>query len=247
MTEHKTVTSLPPEVTKRFLPFLEKMRALHGENLLSVWIFGSATGVNFSPQTSDINSGLLFNHVDGEILRRSAPLIAAASKQRIATPLFLTRQYIESSLDVFPIEFWDMKENNVLIYGEDILASLDIKGRHVRLFCEQQLKGKLFRTQQAYLEVNNKEERVLTLAQESLKSLWPTFRNLLRLKGRTPPVKKEVILQAMTEIFGMDAPTFLKIYHAGAQDNSIAAGEIHPLFEQYLKELSKLSRMVDQL
>ena len=47
---------LPPGVQNKFIPYLKTMTDLHKNNLISVFIYGSATGKNYIPKISDINS-----------------------------------------------------------------------------------------------------------------------------------------------------------------------------------------------
>src|SRR5437667_194921 len=80
-------------------------------------------------------------------------LVKWGRKHRISTPLFMTKEYVLHSTDVFPIEFTEIKERHRIIFGEDIFKDLDIPFKDMRLLCEQQIKGKLLHLRQAYLEI----------------------------------------------------------------------------------------------
>ena len=67
--------------------------------------------------------------------------------------MFLTRDYVLNSLDVFPIEFSEIKDQYKVIFGDDIFKDVEIPSKDVRLLCEQQVKGKLLHLRQAYVEV----------------------------------------------------------------------------------------------
>jgi len=235
------------EVQKKFIPYLETMSEIHGDNLISVFIYGSAAGENYVPKVSDINSACVFRNLNPSILKSSLKAVSKGISKKIAAPLFLTKDYINSSLDVFPIEFLDMKESHVLLYGEDVLSGLEIKGEHIRLFCEQQLKGKLIRIRQAYLEVGLKKKGLEALLKESLNSLIPIFRNLIRLKEEQPPVSKAEILRQLCQIFELDENVFLPIYKDTTNDEKIANQEIDVFLEKYLSQIKKLAGMVDKI
>ena len=159
---------LLPDVEKKFIPYLKKMIEIHQGNLISVSLYGSATGHNYFPKGSDINSVFIFKTLNFITFQKSLKVVQRGLAQKIAAPLFLSQEYIQSSLDVFPIEFWDMKENHVVLFGEDILAQLQIKGEYLRLFCEQQIRGKLLRIRQAYLNVGLDRRKIRGLLKESL-------------------------------------------------------------------------------
>ncbi len=241
------IEKLPPEVQKKFLPFLKAMLDIHRDHLVSVFIYGSATGKNYIPKISDINSVFVFKDLAFLSLKNSLKAVSKGIAKKIAAPLFLTREHIETSLDVFPIEFLDMKENYCLLYGADILATLEIKGEHVRLFCEQQIKGKLIRIRQAYLEVGLKKKGMEALLKESLNSFIPVFRNLIRLKGNQPPAGKEEIIKQLCREFELDENVFLPVYKDTSNDEKIANQDIIVFLEKFLDQIKKLAVGVDSL
>ncbi len=237
---------LPEEVQNKFVPYLKKLLQLHKEKIVSVFIYGSSTGPNYSPNHSDINSVFIVRDHRFDILRKSLQIVGEGLRQKIAAPLFLTKEYIQSSLDVFPMEFGDMKENHLLVFGEDVLSSLDINEDYVRLFCEQQIKGKLLRIRQAYLTVGLNRKGMETLLKDSLNSLIPIFRNLLRLKGKTPPPHKMELIKQIGQEFGLKDGALLSIYKHISGDEKLASQNIEILLEKYIDEIEKLAGQVDQ-
>lgn len=235
------------EVQKKFIPYLKTIFGIHGDNLISVFLYGSATGENYIPRVSDINSVFVFKELKPSTFKSSLKIVSKGILKKIAAPLFLTKDYINSSLDVFPIEFLDMKENHILLYGEDLLSDLEIKGEHIRLFCEQQIKGKLIRIRQAYLEVGLKKKGLEALLKESLNSLMPIFRNLVRLKGEQPAINKTEIIKQLSKIFELDQNVFLAIYKDSTNDEKIANEEVVIFLGKYLSQIEKLAGMVDKL
>ena len=55
-------------------------------------------------------------------------------------PVFFTEDYIIRSTDVFPIEFLDMKENHVTLYGKDLFEAIAVDTKNLRFQCEQEIK-----------------------------------------------------------------------------------------------------------
>jgi hypothetical protein len=131
-------------------------------------------------------------------------------KFRLVKPLFLTQEYIKTSLDVFPVEFLDMKENYLLLFGKDVLAGLEIDLKNLRFQCEQELKSKLLMINQNYLRV--KDALLLkTLLLKSFSSVLHILRNLIRLKGGKPAYLKEDIIKQAGAYFKIDAVCFNNI------------------------------------
>ena len=142
MGKLENLDRLSKDVRNLIVPYLENMLKLHKENIVSVLIYGSAVGEDFNPRSSDINMLIVFDSLEFSDLRKSLKLISTGMRKRITAPLFLTRKHIETSTDTFPVEFLEMKESHILVYGEDVLGNLDINRGNIRLQCEQQLKWK---------------------------------------------------------------------------------------------------------
>jgi len=241
------VEKLRPEVRKKVVPYLKELLKIHGKNIISINLYGSATGKDFSPKTSDINLLVVFHQLPFEVLEKSLKLVSWGIDRKISCPLFLTLEHIRTSQDVFPIEFLEMKENHICLYGEDILANINIEGGNLRLFCEEQIKGKLIRLRQAYLEIGLKRKGIEALMKESMFSLIPVFRNLLRLKGIIPPVDKEDILVKVSSEFDLEKEVFLAILKDKRDDEKIAGKDIEVYFAKYLSQINKLAVKVDKL
>ncbi|MFH1753229.1 MAG: hypothetical protein ABH875_03505 [Candidatus Omnitrophota bacterium] len=235
------------DVKKRIAPYLESLLKIHGDNIRSIVLYGSATGRDFSPKSSDINLMVVFEELDFPQLNRSLKLISGGIQKKIAAPLFLSRIHVETSKDVFPIEFLEIKENNKLLYGQDFFKDMRIADEHIRLFCEQQIKGKLIRLRQAYLEIGLAKKGIEALMKESLYGLMPIFRGLIRLKGQAPPVEKELILAKLAECFVLDSSVFITILKDKKDDEKIAGQDVAAYFEKYIAEIKKLALVVDKI
>lgn len=245
--EQLQLDNLRPEVRKVIEPFLRELIDIHKDNIISINLYGSATGRDFSIKTSDINLLVIFNQLQFEDLKKSLRLVSKGINKKISAPLFLTHEHMKTSQDVFPIEFLDMKENHLCLYGREILDHMDIKPDHIRIFCEEQIKGKLIRIRQAYLEIGLRKKGIEALMKESMYSLIPVFRNLLRLKGITPPVEKEQILTGISGQFGLDESVFVTILKDKRNDEKIGGQDVEVYFEKYLDQMQKLAIVVDGL
>ena len=241
------IDKLPQDVRQKFVPYLKSMLELHKGKIISVFIYGSAAGASYVAKSSDINSAFIFRDLNFADLEKSLKIIHAGKKNKITAPLFLTKEYIDSSLDIFPIEFLDMKENHVLLFGEDILSQLKIKGEYIRLFCEQQIKGKLIRIRQSYLEVGLNPKELRALLKTSLNTLMPVFRNLIRLKGKHPPTHKPEIIHELCQAFQLNPEIFLAIYQDITKEEKIAQQQLSVIFENFINEMKKLAGEVDHL
>ena len=245
MNTFSNTDRLPQEIRSDVVAYLDEMLLLHQGNILSVFLYGSATGENYVRRHSDINLCFIFKTFDFAILDRSLNAVSKGMKKKITAPLFLTGEMISSSSDVFPVEFLEMKENHVLLYGEDIMSTVNIKTENLRLFCEQQLKGKLIRIRQAYLETGSKPVRVKLLLRDSLKTLLPIFRNLIRLKGGHPPFKKDEVIKELARYYSFDPGALLSIQEKTAGSGLRNSDDVKILFRDFIDRLNELAQKVD--
>jgi predicted nucleotidyltransferase len=245
MAEIKNIQQLPESVRVHVSDYVEKFSQLHGENVLSVVVYGSAASGNFVPKISDINIAAILKRLEFSDLKKSLHLVKAGKAHRITAPLLLTLEYIRQSIDVFPVEFLDLRDQHVLILGEDLLATIPVDDRHLKLFCEEQIKGKLLRIREAYLEIGLNPRGKEALLKDSLNVLIPIFRNLLRLARKPVPSSKPDILKALGQEFDIDSEILLAIYRDSINDEKIAGQSVDNYLERYLNILEKLAAKVD--
>ena len=126
MYELKNVDLLPKDIQPKTAAYLNELLKLHGENIAGIYVYGSAAAGNFMPGVSDVNLLVVLRRMDFAFLQANLRTVAAGLRQKIPAPLVLTQGYLESSVDVFPVEFLDIQDNHLVLYGEDIFAALNI-------------------------------------------------------------------------------------------------------------------------
>lgn len=239
--ENLKLEGLKPELKVIIQPYLTRLLDIHKENIVSVVLYGSATGKYFIPKKSDINLAVIFENLEFQQLKDSLRLIEHGISKRITAPLLLSLSHIESAKDTFPVEFIEIKENNILLYGKDIFSGLKIDETNIKLFCRREIEGKLIRLRQAYLEIGLKRKGIEALMKESMYSLLPVFRALLRSRVQNPPIDKEQILIEFCNHYGLAKDVFIAILKDRMNDEKIKGGDAEIFFEKYLKEIEKVS------
>lgn len=214
----------------------KKFINVYGNQLKSITVYGSALSSYFNPKKSDINLLIILDNTDISQLKKSLPLIKKYGRR--INPLLVTKGYIQTSQDVYPMEFLEMKENYLVIYGEDVLSDINIDRQYLRLECEQQLKGSLLKLRQGFLRLGLTRGGLERLIGESISSIFVIFRNLIRIKGEEPPADRENIIERMETLYNLDKDTFINI---------MGHKELEIYFDRYLKGLEILIEMVDKL
>lgn len=240
---------LPERIKGSIVLYISKLIDIYATNLKSIMVYGSAAQKeDFVHGDSNINLLVIFNELTLLDLKKGAKLVSIGKRQKRIIPLFLTLQHINTSSDVFPIEFMEMKENHVLIYGDEVFDSIVICSENVRLQCESTLKGQIIKLRQGYLELMKKPDLLKRLMIESLSGLMPTMRNILRLKGKVMvSIKKGEVISQLEKECGIDTTPLLKVLHDKLRITKLARGEVDAVFEQYLDVIQRLAIIVDEL
>ena len=237
MENLKNIDKIPVKYQKKITHYLKELLRIYQEDIISIYTY----------QGLKLNICVVFKNLDFSVLKKSLQLVNKGIRDKINAPLFLTREHIQTSSDTFPIEFLEMKEDHTLLYGEDVLANLKIEPSHIRFICEQQLKGKLIRIRQAYLEIGLRKKGMELLVKESFESLFPIFRGLLRLKNLTPAIDRHECIEQLSESFEVNSDLFISLLDDNKNDEKIEGESIEAFLKKYMLEIEKLSMVADRL
>jgi len=222
-------------------------RKIFKDTLISVILYGSGAGSDFNPHTSDLNFLITLSEEAIDHLDWAIETVSRWRKRNVATPLFMTQSYIQSSLDSYPLEFLNIKKNYILVYGEDVLKDISIEGPHLRLQCEREIKGKLLLLREGFLETEGKQKRIKELIKTSITAFISIFNGLLHLKGvEIPPTRREIIQSAAKEI-PINQEIFMKCLDIKQGKAKFSSSEIKDLFTAYMIEVRKLWEVVDKM
>jgi len=227
--------------------YAQELIRIYPDDIESIVVYGSATGPDFAPCVSYINTAVVLKEVSVPVLKRSLALIRWGMRKKIAAPLFLTKHHIETSKDVFPIEFLEMQENHAVLWGKDFFRDMQISQQYVRLSCESQIKSKLIRIRQAYLEVGFDRTHVSTIVKDALNSLMPVLRALCRMRQKPSRRTKEEIVRAVAGDFSLDGDFLAAIVREKKERQRAPSVDIDAYLARFLAQLQILADKVDQL
>jgi len=235
---------LPAKLNQEITTFVQSLKKIYQEDLLSVILYGSGASGEFVTNHSNLNILVLLKSTQLRLLKKASRVV---KESKNLTPLFLTKEYIISSTDIFPIEFLDMQENYTVLYGQDILKEIHVDLKNLRFQCEQELKVKLLNLKQLYLSLNNRPVDLKEPLFKSFTSILHILRNVLRLKGAQPHYQKEDLLKQVAEYFKIDIGYWEKILAAKLKKIKITKTEIEELFSVLVDNLERITQDVDAL
>lgn len=240
-------SGVPGPVTKKLRFYLVELATILGRPLESIVLYGSAAAGEFDPRRSNINLIVVVDKLDLDLLHKVQPMVKRGARRQIVAPLFLTAEHMDTSSDVFPIEFLDMSDFHHVIYGSDPFAKLSIGTENLRLECEEKLKGFLINLRQSYLEIADRRGPMMNLVAASITGIVSIFRGLIRLTGSKAPASKKEVIRRMAELYPVEADNFLAALEIKLSAPRLTRDEMDSFFTAYLADIEKLALYVDRM
>lgn len=220
-------------------------QAFEGQ-LISVILYGSALTSEYIPKKSDLNFLVGLSEKGMEQLEIVHGYTKKWQKEKIGVPLFLTKTYIESSLDSFPVEFINIRSRYKVFFGEDLLTGLSFKKDFIRLQCERELKGKLLLLREGYVRTEGKAGALTDLITGSIGTFVFLFNGLLFLLDRQVPETKRETIRQIAPVFQIDETLFLSLLEMKNKPPKLSKSELTTLFHRYLAQVEHLCIAVDR-
>jgi hypothetical protein len=241
------MTKIPDQPQDIFVPLTQDYLKVFGNELVSLAIYGSAAGGSYIRGKSDINLLVVLTPAGMNKFSDVLDTVKSWKKRRVAIPLIMTREFIESSLDSYPIEYLGMKNSHILIYGENILDALNFNPADLRLQIERELRGKLILLRQGYLEAEGKPRQLRKLIGNSLTAFIAVFNALLYFKEGKAPQSRRDTIKEIGKLFTIDSAVFMLCADIKEGKDKLASVEVVDIFEKYLQEVNNICNIVDCL
>jgi len=226
--------------------FADRLHEALGDCLACVALYGSAAAGDRSERYSDFNTLVVCRHLTLEDLRKIRPLSIEWFKAGNPPPLLFTWERMLESSDVFPIELLDIKENHLLLFGEDILKRLPISQENLRFQLEHELKGKLIQLRESYLVSGDTSAEQLEMMVRSLSSFQVLLRACLRFYEVSVPIKKREAVERLDKHVGFDLSAFRRLQEIKDGEEWMDI-EVDKLFQQYLDAIESAADMINRL
>ena len=227
--------------------FVERMRAAAGTNLVAAILYGSAAAGDYVAGYSDVNLLCVLRETSFAAIEALAPAIEWWGKQKHRVPLLMGAEEMRRSADVFSIEFLDMRRNHRVLWGEDILNTLEIPMRFHRSQVEYELREKTILLRQRLLMVSGNAEAKWELLLRSLPSFGTLFGHALIALGDAGAGTKREAAAALAGKLGIDASVFGELLDIRERKKDRKALQVDEMFARYLKLVERMTAAVDKM
>lgn len=225
-----------------------ELEQVYGDALKSVVLYGSAASGDHSKRFSDFNIFCVLDDPSPALLSKANRLVRKWVKKGNPPPHFFDPRHIETSLDVFPMEFLDIKDQHKVLFGKDPLDGIDVDPKNLRHQCEGELKGKLLHLRAFYAENCNNPKTIAEIMAKSLPTFLAAFRAVLRILGKKPPDGSRAVVELLAQNIDINPQVFFDIIDIRGGESLLPCGDdALAMFERYLTELVAVTTFVDGL
>jgi hypothetical protein len=159
--------------------------------------------------------------------------------------MVLTLAQVQRSLDVFPIEWLDVRERHFTLAGEPLFDTLEVPQRKLRLQIEQELRGKHLRLMQAYLAGADRHSDLHATLASAASGFHTIFRALLRLHSEPVPGTHDGIVNRLAQLHGLDAAALGGARRMRDLPRAPGSDETRATYLAFLAQIERLTHVVD--
>lgn len=229
--------------------FAEEIAHLPGAEVRSVILYGSAAAGDHILKRSDYNILVLLEKLSPATLEAIAPLAQQWMQQGNPAPLLLTVEEMERSVDVFPIEWADIKDHHVLLIGKDMVKDLSVEKGALRSQLERELRTQLIALRSAYLQTARHPGKMLAAMERSGTAVLILLRSVLRLFDEKPPAKKIEALPRLAERLEF-SPALIEVFSViqavKEGRRKLPRAEVAKWFRKYVEAVESITVVVDR-
>ena len=234
----------PEDVARQLISSLQEVLQ---QRLECAVLYGSAARGEYIEGESNVNVMVLLNDIDATTLIAAAPVAQKWAKAGHLPPLILEREQWSRAADVFAIELADMIDAHKSLYGEDCVASAEVKRSDLRMQAERELRGKLLQLQTGMLMSAGAPDALGALFKQALPSFTTYLRAVIRLAGRPVPATTAEVIKEGASIVGTAPDAWLEVWQARTQKKPLRLSLQDSIVDQYHTAAERTAVYVDNL
>ena len=225
---------------------VQRLRAVYGEGLACVAIYGSAArGEQISPR-ENVNVLVLVDAIDMARLAREAPVARDWQKVGNPPPLTLTLQEWRSSADIFPMEYADILAHHRVVFGSLPSEGIAVRRQDLRVQLEHEAMSKLLRLRHQVLAEGTEPVAMIGIMADSVPVIAALLRAALRCAGEEPPARTADVIDRVQQRIGLDVQPFRAALQHVRGERPIAKQEALLLMDEYLGAVAALASWADE-
>ncbi len=228
----------------RVLEFMESLKEKLGACLESFVIYGSAvTGELY--RKSDYNTLIVLSEIRADTLDKISKPVRKWIRSGNPVPLIFTAGSLTSSEDAFPMEFLDIKENSITLWGRNFFRNMKVPLENLRVETERELKSMVINLTRRYVAASGNSGEIKKIMSSTISPALSVFKSVLRLYKIKVPVKKRDAAAALPRSIKADMQVVDAIL--GLKDGRDRIKDAKAVFEAYFAMIERAAKAVDGL
>ncbi len=211
--------------------YIEEIKEINKDNLISIIRHNNNQVL------------VLLKEINFKNLLENSKVTKKLQKKKII-PMYLTKEYIETSCDVYPLEYINMKNSHEVVYGDDILKELNIPSDNIRLESEQKIKGALIRITQVILEMGDRKKDLSKTVFLAVEDIMDGIKGMLNLAKITDPDTAAAVLDSAQKQFNIELQPIKDILN---WKNGTAPEDYKKLIYDFYEKIEELAVLVDKM
>ncbi len=224
---------------------LDRLRLAAPKNIQSVVLYGSAARAEFNRQYSDLNVLCIVQSLAPDQMAELSPVVRWWTQEQQQNPtLFWTAEELSQAADVFAIEMIDIREAHRVLYGKDIVASIEVPMNLHRVEVERELRVALLKLRQHYIVAQFDKRELATVLAKSAAAIKTLLRHALVACGEAAPSDSVQLLTRVEEVFSVDASGVRNALRF--REDQPGDSELENAYRSYLQALAKIVDQIDR-
>ncbi|HOJ31481.1 MAG TPA: nucleotidyltransferase domain-containing protein [bacterium] len=141
-------------IKKEVETFVDQIKKFFEEELISVVIYGSYARGDYLKDLSDINILVLVKEFTSEDFVNFSEMFHKSVASTSISPVIFTPQILENSWDLFPLQWAEIKDQGLVVYGRDFRHEIVVSKQSIRMQLRIDARRFYFTLQSLIVEKN---------------------------------------------------------------------------------------------
>lgn len=223
---------------------VSRLRKSVGASLTSVVLYGPEAHGDTYRGMGQLNLMIVLADLEPETLRPLRDPVRWWLGKQQPWPRLFSAELIRDSVDVYPIELLDIARHHRVLHGSDPVGTITASAAHLRIQCERELREKLMRLREGYVESHGSPRALRGLLAASFPSFAAVWRGCLHLLGAPVPAHDAEVADALCRRLELDAAPLAEIARVAA---GTSAADPEDAYARYYRGLVDLVDRIDRL
>ncbi|MCD4779078.1 MAG: hypothetical protein K8S27_00805 [Candidatus Omnitrophica bacterium] len=234
------VPHIPAQMAEQVSKCCEELVLCHKDHILSVNVIGSALSPEFMLGQSDINLIVIYNDLEFDYLQIiSSGLITRFKKFKINTRI-ISKRNLMSSAPYFPIDFWSMQQQHMLLYGEDVLLEPEITHKDLLWQLNHEAKGMRMRIKQQLWQSSKNIGQARKTVLRYFNSVILLSKVFMHLKNYPIPSSTPALFDEINKLLFVDANSLETLNQIKQGNLKLTKGNMYNAYEILFKIIKKI-------